>query len=119
MGWDADSGAYDWSNQKFERTEYKEIFAEAVKYVIEECGSVDSHLEFGCLGCTRSRLMLERATGERCMHVGWHAEFVKDMNAAANWHFMVDDIKDDGWAYWSARKFLEACAQLNLCISFD
>ena len=118
MGWDAFSSVKTLDDCKPKHPEPRRLFRNAHLYVKRKAGSVDGYLEYGSLDCSDCRRMLEEATGESCYDEnGWSKEKVRDLQKSANWNFEYDP--EDAWAYWSARKFLEVCAKLNLSIEFS
>lgn len=119
MGWDAHSSAtYNYENKRFERMAHQKAFLLAVDEVKTLTGAVDGSLIRGGLDCSDCCKMLEEATGASCYdEVGWSPERVKQLNESADWRIPFG--KDDAWAYWSARKFLEVCAELKLSIKFS
>ena len=118
MGWDAHSSAkVNWDKRKLEDKNIDRLFEGAENYVKEKTGTVDGFLRLGSLDVSRCAYMLEQATGKNCWdEKGWTEEEVKRFNETANWDFEYND--EDAWAYWSAKKFLEVCAEANLSVSF-
>lgn len=118
MGWDAHSSAeYLHEIRKFKNPQH-EKFIDAYNEVKSIAGCADGYLDMGSLDCSACCKMLQEATGESCYSdEGWSAEKVKELNEKADWRLLYG--KDNAWAYWSARKFLETCAELNLSISFS
>lgn len=105
MGWDAYTEGS------------KDGFKEASNFVKEKTGSVDGMLEDGGLDCMDCGLFLQEATGESVFKPeGWPKNLVKELNANTKWDEIED--KEPLWAFWSARKFLETCAELELDIKF-
>ncbi len=119
MGWDAASSAnIDWENDKLEDENLDHLFKLAAKYVKEKTGTVDGYLELGGLDVSNCAYMLEKATGKNCWNEkGWSVEEVKQLQESANWNFEYDE--EEAWSYWSAKKFLEVCAEASLSISFS
>lgn len=122
MGWDAYSEPVeiDWGNYKnpkLKNVYYKRIFENASKYVMRKAGAVDWLLKIGGLDVSTCGEMLEKATGRSVYNKNWRKDTVNKLNKEANWNF--DFSEEDLWAYWSARKFLECCARLNLRIRFS
>jgi len=119
MGWDAHSSAeFDYEKGQFVNTAHQEAFLLAVHEVKTLTGTYDGYLKQGGLDCSDSCKMLELATGESCYAKdAWSAEKVKELNDKADWRIYYGGI--DAWAYWSARKFLETCAELSLSITFS
>lgn len=119
MGWDAYSSVnYLYDQRRIENAEHDAAFKSAAKEVTQLAGTVDGYLETGGLDCSACCKMLQEATGDDCYdEEGWSSERVKQLNERADWRIPYG--KDDAWAYWSARKFLELCAQFNLSIRFS
>ena len=122
MGWDAHSSADMKSTIRklyIRDPKIRKLFKEAETFVREKSnGHVDIYLHIGSLDTSTCGKMLERAVGWPVYDEdGWNVDKVKKLNAEANWDFKFK--KEDAWAYWSARKFLEVCAQANLSISFS
>jgi len=119
MGWDAFSSAKcDYKSKIFENPEIGKLFKEAAKFVAQKTGSVDGGLACGVLNVSACAYMLEQATDKSCWNEkGWSVKEVKQMQQFANWDFEYD--KNEGWAYWSAKKFLEVCAAAKLSIRFS
>jgi hypothetical protein len=109
MGWDAISSV---GNNKAIIAKFKE----AEKLTISMAGCADANLCLGSLGCKICGEMLTIATGES-VYMYWSESKVKKLNSKANWDFNYN--KDEEWAYWSARYFLEVCAKHELSISFS
>ena len=108
MGWDASC---------LDLKVDKKPFKQASKEVKQKAGLVDGRLMFGGLDCSTCRRMLQQATDQNCTEgVEWSAKQVKQISAAAKWDFTFN--AEDAWAYWSARKFLEVCAELGTGIYF-
>lgn len=123
MGWDSNSSAkfrlITEPSHRLEliNPEYRDAFKKASDYVKRKAATVDWLLEFGGLDCSACAEMLEEATGESCWGPKWNREKVQKLNSNANWDFDYDPTLS--WAYWSARKYLETCAKLNLIIKFS
>jgi hypothetical protein len=129
MGWDAFSSikktfGYPQKGNKFifvfEDKEQRDAFVKASRRVRKLTGTVDNYLEQGALDCRACAEMLERATGEKCssvVDVNWSKKKVQSLAKNANWDFKYG--KSDAWAYWSAKVFLETCAELRLSISMS
>ncbi len=125
MGWDAfalSPETSDWvaaANQKTKELEIVDekttvAFAAAVLRVVGKAGGVDADLKIGGLGCRSCAEMFEQAGASP--YSDWDAEKVKDIARTANWDF---DPGEDAWAYWSAREFLQTCADLGLAVRFS
>jgi len=129
MGWDAFSsiektfGYPQRGNQfipVFEYKEQRDAFVKASRRVRKLTGTVDNYLEQGALDCGACAEMLGMATGEECRNavdVDWSKKKVQSLAKKANWDFKFK--KEDAWAYWSAKLFLETCAELRLSISMS
>lgn len=110
MGWNA--GAQCW-------IPHRHRFAAVAKGVEELAGkgSYDGYLGQGGLGCPTCKRMMEVATAQSCTAgIKWSGQEVQQYAREAVWSFIFD--ASDAWAYWSARKFLELCAELGLAIYF-
>lgn len=131
MGWDAFSSAkthwgYTGKNNfvlVMEDKEHFDAFKNAVKKVKAITGgTADGYLNRGSLDARQCGEMLQKATGESCMRsldnseIVWGKRMVKSMAKKADWNFKFG--KDDTCAYWSAKVFLETCAELGLSITF-
>lgn len=119
MGWDAFSSAEkDWDNRKLKDPIMDKSFAAADRFVAYKTGSADMLLRMAGLDCSPCATMLEKATGlDAWDEKGWDVETVKEANKNADWDF--DYTEEFAWAYWSAKKFLECCAENNLSITFS
>lgn len=119
MFWDACSDADIESN-----IDHRNAFAMAAQEVINKCGTVDPGLSHGWLYCTASRdVMIDVA--ERSS-VGWGCAWfnagmarvdVKSRAQLIAWD-RLEPVYENKWAFWSVRKFVETCAELNLRIRF-
>lgn len=129
MGWDAFSstkktfGYPEKGNQYtfvFHNEKHRDAFRKARRQVVRLAGQVDGYLSQGALDCGICATMLEKATGEKCRNAvdaNWDRKRVKELAKKANWDFKYS--KSDAWAYWSAKIFLETCAELRLSISMS
>ncbi len=121
MGWDAfaEPVKNDWNKDgKITDIRKRRVFKKASNEVAKKADTVDWLLEKGGLDVSTCGQMLEKATGQGVYDEnGWSKDKVKELNKSACWDFQVD--KEDAWAYWSARYFLEACAKLGLRIRFS
>ncbi len=119
MGWDAHSSAKkNWGKKKLSDPEMDAVFLKADEFVLEKCGSRDGYLRMGGLDCSACREMLEQATGWDWYSTrGFNSEDIKHMNKNADWEFQFP--KDQAWAYWSAKMFLESCAVCNLSVEIS
>lgn len=118
MGWDACSSAKQaGSTRKLIDPDIDKLFRNADAFVKRKAEFADAGLRIGYLDCSECAHMLERATGKGAWGDGWSVEQVQQINKEANWDFKF--IKEDSWAYWSAKKFLEVCAKANLSIEFS
>lgn len=124
MGWDA------YSSADLRDKATKIAFELASKRVIDQCGTVDGSLEGGGLGISSSARMLETAferTGEQALGFFFHPyqddkvsiEQAKILAYKLNWNFEFDVPLDERYAYWSAKEFVNTCAQLGLEIRFS
>lgn len=119
MGWDAHSSVImDEVIHQISDETYRKLFTKAAAEVRKITGSVDGFLSLGSLDCSDCCRMLEAATGESCYSdSGWDIKKVKQLAANSDWGIPYSE--DQAWAYWSARKFLEVCAEGNLSITFS
>ncbi len=129
MGWDAFSstkktfGYPEKGNQYifvFKNEKHRDAFRSAHRKVVRLAGHADGYLTKGALDCGACAIMLERATGEKCRNVtdvDWSNKKVKALAKSANWDFKYG--RNEAWAYWSAKIFLETCAELRLSISMS
>ena len=117
--WRASAGVSRDAAGKIKSAWQRIMFESAEVYVCKECNeAVDGGLRNGELGAMKCKEMLEKATGVFCYDGVWEPELVRAIAKKANWNFLVDDIEKDGWAYWSARKFLTVCSHSGLSIIF-
>lgn len=122
MGWDAHSVVKLALSKNLKarivNKHLRKVFEDIAEEVKTMCGTVDGHLHLGGLDVSRCGEMLSYATGQSVYDErGWPADFVRNLNERANWEFPIDE--NDGWAYWSAKKFLETCAKEGLSITFS
>lgn len=118
MGWDAFSSAkYDFSKERFDKKGHQKAFKDAMKFIQKKSGTADGGVQHGWLDCRICGEMLEKATGKSVWDDPWSIDEVIETNKCAQWDFKYNE--GDSWAYWSARKFLETCAQLKLSIRFS
>lgn len=119
MGWDAHSTAKaDWEHHKLTDPTIDKMFKNAEMYVRRKAGTVDANLRMAGLDCSNCAHMIEKATGRTAWdYKKWPKKLVKEISKNANWDFEYE--KDEAWAYWSAKKFLETCAKAGLSISFS
>jgi len=125
MGWDAyainaiDETIYtelSRHNPKFSR--HRQAFLLAAKRVTSVTGSCDADLSGGALDCSNCAYMLQEATNRSCWsETPWSVDEVQTLSTEANWDFKVR--REDLWAYYSAKVFLETCAELKLGIKFS
>lgn len=96
-------------------------FAAAVTETLIHARSYDWMLRIGGLDCSPCAYMIEAATGENCWsEEDWEPEFVQQLNEDANWDQAHCGVTDDNLSfYWSARTFLQACADQGLAITFS
>lgn len=126
MGWDAyatyPSGQtlrQNWkTDHRLTSRRLREAFERSSAEVEALTGSADCLLATGALDVSTCADLLKRATGDNPWdEKGWKPRKVKQANEYANWEFEVHE--DDIVAYWSARKFLEICAELGLGVRFS
>ena len=116
MGWDAYSSVDKLKGDT--KAKAKKAFIEAHKRVLKKCGEVDFYLHDGALDVSWSGHMLSQATNEPVyVDKPWDIEKVHKLRNKANWNFEYE--KEQEWAYWSAREFLNVCAKYNLSITFS
>jgi hypothetical protein len=114
MGWDANAlrdGRY--INYAADAAELAAAFEAAAREVQRLAGSVDHWLFHGGLDCSSTRYVIEQAIGREAIGI-FSPEDVREFVATAKW---PDPVGLDEYAlsmYWSARKFLETCAELGL-----
>lgn len=114
MGLDTYSSAFG----KESMTEHlKSEFTKAWEFIVDKTGSCDGGFVSGYLDTSTCGKMLNRATGKGVYGDDWSKEEVKQLYETANWNFSYSE--DEEWAYWSARKFLEVCANNDLSIEFS
>lgn len=130
MGWDA------YSTKKTEKQllVFKKASEKALMNVRRDIKKtklnafVDYDLANGGLDCSDSERMLSQALElynfnnpdeyASCYDEnGWSVEKTRLLNEKANWKFKYE--KEEAWAYWSARMFLNTCAELGLGIDFS
>ena len=97
--------------------ELNEAFKAARNRVKRTAGSVDGWLFLGGLDCSLCAEMLEKATGIDAWGEPLTPDEVKRIYEEADWNFAYP--VEDGWAYHSARQFLETCAAHALGIEFS
>lgn len=126
MSWTASSSAYVLQDE-----ELANVFAQAAQFVINETGTVDPGLSHGWLYCSACRdvmLLICESTpceiGTAWFDAGMSRQAVKRLSEVVQWDRYIGVFKGtepdaSDWAYWSVRKFVETCAQLNLRIKFD
>lgn len=124
MGWDAYAKPVDndWKKDgRIVNRRQRRVFKEASKEVYEKAGTVDWLLDKGGLDVSTCGEMLAQATGQSVYDEnGWNKKRVKELSRTADWSFIDHPVDiEDLWAYWSAKKFLEACAKLGLGIRFS
>jgi hypothetical protein len=121
MGWDAQSSVevfYGKRSRHIKNRRINKLFLDAFKEIQQITGTVDGYLDIGSLDCSICGKMLEKATDQSTYTpLGWSIDVVIALNTSANWEFFYN--KKDQWAYLSAKKFLEICAQENLSIKFS
>jgi len=120
MGWDAHTKIETEivnNRLRIKNKAIRESFKKAYVEVKKIAGAVDGFLDFGDLDCSTCRDMLTKATGINGYEDGFTSDQVVELNKNANWNFKFPE--EDAWAYWSARKWLEVCAELKLSIYFS
>jgi hypothetical protein len=90
------------------------VFRQAAKDAERMGGWADPLLEFGTLHLRECADMLQQATGLDPYDIkGWTSSDVQK----TNWNFKYLNTRRA--AYWSARKFLEACVEHGLVVKFS
>ncbi len=126
MGWDAyatyPNGRYllqNWeTDHRLKSRRLRMAFEQASADVAAMAGDVDWMLATGGLDVSTCADLLHNATGFSAWdEKGWSPRKVRKATNSANWDFEVPE--DDLVSYWSARKFLEVCAELGLGIKFS
>jgi len=126
MGWDAyatyASGRpllQNWrTDHRLKSKRLQAAFEQASAKVKELAGDVEWMLATGGLDVSTCGDLLYKATGFSAWdEKGWSPRKVKKADDYAIWDFEAP--KDDLVSYWSARKFLEVCAELGLGIRFS
>ena len=118
MGWDAHTNAKkNWDKHQLSNKEQRVAFKEAFEYVKSEAGQVDWYLDMAGLDCSACAEMLEKATGKDCWGDDWKSNDIQSIYENSNWDFEFS--KEDAWAYWSAKKFLELCAKFKFTVTFS
>ena len=97
--------------------ELAKAFKAARNWVKRTAGSVDGWLFLGGLDCSLCAEMLEKATGIDAWGESLTPDEVKRIYEEADWSFVYPI--EDGWAYHSAKQFLEVCATYALGIGFS
>jgi hypothetical protein len=118
MGWDADAMIWEEKRHESVRNDpnLASIFAAAAEEVRTLAGGVDGFLHFGSLDCSDCEWFLEQATGRDAWSGIWLPEEVRNIAASAEWPDPVTIEPGSLWAYWSARRFLDLCAEYGLAI---
>lgn len=119
MGWDCHATRngrwleYDHATLRVHNPILDAAFHQAAKDAQRMAGWADTLLEFGGLRLRECAEMLRQATGLDPYDIqGWSPSEVQK----ANWNFNY--WKSRRVAYWSARKFLETCAEHHLGVKF-
>ena len=119
MGWDCHAThrgrllRYDHTTRRIHNPILDAAFRQAAKDARRLGGEVDVLLEFGALHVRECADMLRQATGlDPYDDKGWSPSDVQ----RANWTFNY--WRSRRAAYWSARKFLETCAEHQLGVKF-
>ncbi len=118
MGWDAHTNAkINWNKRQLSNKEQRIAFKEAFDFVKLEAGQVDGYLDMAGLDCSACAKMLEKATGRDCWGNDWKSNEIQSILEKSNFYFEFS--KEDAWAYWSAKKFIELCAKFKLTVTFS
>lgn len=114
MGWDANAlrdGQYiDYAADAGELTA---VFDAAAREVQRLAGCVDHMLFHGGLDCSWTREFIEEAIGREAVGI-FSPEEVRAFVASAKWRDPAGLDENALCMYWSARKFLETCAEHGL-----
>lgn len=113
MGWDAYSSAFYAIACNSYPSFIQEEFIKASKEVVAKAGFVDGGLKNGMLDCSECAYMIEVATGLSC----WDENVWVPSEIKFNWDFKFD--KEQEWAYYSAKAFIDTCILLSLTIKFS
>lgn len=117
MGYDVNAFAFD-GRRVGKDPILSAAFAEVTEAARGLGHGVDGFLKLGSLDCGASISFLEEALGRRC-GTGTEplqAEELRALSDNARWPEPASIPTDLLWAYWSARKFLEACVEQGLGI---
>lgn len=119
MGWDCHATRkgrllrYEHATLRIHDSILDAAFRQAAKGAKRMGGDADMMLEFGALHLRECADMLRQATSLDPYDVkGWSPSEVQK----ASWKFNY--LKSRRGAYWSARKFLETCAEHQLGVRF-
>ena len=119
MGWDASIT----KNNKSLRLEdvsptIKQAFEQASDNVWKTAGAYDAGLNYYGLCTNKSASCLSKAMDVSPYDEdGWSADKVKELYANSKW--IVPESKDDWWAFYSAKAFVEVCIEHDLGIRFS
>lgn len=105
-----------WIAHAIDAEKQSTAFQKAADTVLQKTGTVDALLSEGAIQKSCA-VMLAQATDEPVYSdEPWSPEKVKALAKSAQWNFPYEE--SDASAYWSARFFLETCAELNVGIRF-
>jgi hypothetical protein len=114
MGWDAHAlrdGRY--IRYAADVAELTAAFEAAAQEVKRLAGSVDGWLSHGALDCAWPRVFIEEAIGREAVGI-FSPEEVRALVASARWRDPTGLDAIELSMYWSARKFLQTCAEHGL-----
>jgi hypothetical protein len=97
----------------------KRAYIAAADRVRKATGGCDGLLSYGGLDVSRCGRMLERATGRDVYGPPWTPEDTAAIAASADWSFQALVPVEDGWAFESAREFLNTTAALHRGVRFS
>lgn len=118
MSWVAfSSSTYNYDKRKFFNRKHGISFRIAAKFArLVGDGVIAGDLSTGTISCTSVKYLLQDATGRSC-YEDWSAAEVKYLAENTDWRDLHKYYEP--WAYWSARMFLETCAELGLAVTFS
>ena len=124
MGWDAyavngigQSILSELGRENPQFNKYKKAFAIVSRQVNLVANGVDAFLSSGALDCSECAYMLQEATNISCWGRDLSIDDVQTLRTEANWDFEFEPER--AWAYYSAKAFLETCAEMRLGIKFS
>lgn len=120
MGWDAHSSAETKEvngKNRIKDPYARKLFRDATKKLEAKGCGVDGYFKHGGLDCSEVGDMLERVTGLSTTGAEWSKATVQLAWKSSKWDFKY--TKEESFAYWNAKLFLEVCAEAGLSISFS